>query len=881
MHITKIELENVKSHAEFTKEFSRGTTAITGVNGAGKTTLIEAVAWTLFDVLDYKKDDFVRRGAKKGSARVTFESGLDEREYMVYRDTGTGYYVYDPQLKLRIADKREEVCRFLWQHLGVEPGTDLDSLYRRAIGVPQGTFTSIFLETAAERKKAFDKLLKVEEYRRGADELLRTVRYLEQQSAEVKVKIARAEGELGRVDQIEDEHKTAAGEAAGYSTDLGKVEADAVAKAEIVRGLDEKEKAVIVARTERENVRSQTSQAEVVFRHRGTELDAARAAAETVEQVKAEAEKHVAASARLKELERERREREKLRSELGKIETSIAAVKSDQKNVAKNLENSLRAHKAIELLLPQAAEEERLVLVIEELRNQLAQAKAARARVANLEDRMARLRESYRANQTQLKEAVGKADGARDLPDLEGRDAAIVRELARLQASLERDEKFQSEVNNGLCPILSQKCLNLKEGETLEAFLSSQFVELKTQIESLQTEHGQVTTALKSSRAAEKYSAQLEAYRTREKEIGEEGTRLKEERLGLEKEIENLESLERELTKSEALLKTLDSPKTKIKFLEAEGRREFEIRDQLSEIESNFERLESDRRIKVEQLESYKDLDSQLADATEIRDATEKAHRTLLANETLAASVAEKETACNEAKEALAQLSEKLKVAEATYETAVGGYDAEVHLTEKAALFEMQKRQVELRANLESARRRQDQLEAELKRLEETRKALQEEFREKERLDQVLEATDFIRSTLKDAAPLVARNYVHRVSQEANQMFREITGNAERTLKWCEDYGIFLEESGYDRPFINLSGGEQMAAALAVRLALLKQLSEIRIAFFDEPTTNMDAERRENLAIQISQIKHFDQLFVISHDDTFEGYVDNVIAVGG
>ena len=111
-------------------------------------------------------------------------------------------------------------------------------------------------------------------------------------------------------------------------------------------------------------------------------------------------------------------------------------------------------------------------------------------------------------------------------------------------------------------------------------------------------------------------------------------------------------------------------------------------------------------------------------------------------------------------------------------------------------------------------------------------------------------------------------------------MYREITGNAERTLKWSEDYGIDLEEGGYDRPFVSLSGGEQMAAALSVRLALLKQLSDIRIAFFDEPTTNMDAGRRENLAQQISQIKHFDQLFVISHDDTFEGYMDHEVRVG-
>ncbi|MEJ7711461.1 MAG: AAA family ATPase [Pyrinomonadaceae bacterium] len=74
MHVTRVELENIKSYtsAEFT--FERGTTAIVGRNGAGKTTILEAIAWTLFDHLDYSKDDFLRRGTKKGSVRVTFES---------------------------------------------------------------------------------------------------------------------------------------------------------------------------------------------------------------------------------------------------------------------------------------------------------------------------------------------------------------------------------------------------------------------------------------------------------------------------------------------------------------------------------------------------------------------------------------------------------------------------------------------------------------------------------------------------------------------------------------------------------------------------------------------------------------------------------------
>jgi hypothetical protein len=52
----------------------------------------------------------------------------------------------------------------------------------------------------------------------------------------------------------------------------------------------------------------------------------------------------------------------------------------------------------------------------------------------------------------------------------------------------------------------------------------------------------------------------------------------------------------------------------------------------------------------------------------------------------------------------------------------------------------------------------------------------------------------------------------------------------------------------------------------------------INLAFSDEPTTNMDAERRQNLARQIG-VKDFHQLFVISHDDTFEGYTGQTVSL--
>ena len=51
------------------------------------------------------------------------------------------------------------------------------------------------------------------------------------------------------------------------------------------------------------------------------------------------------------------------------------------------------------------------------------------------------------------------------------------------------------------------------------------------------------------------------------------------------------------------------------------------------------------------------------------------------------------------------------------------------------------------------------------------------------------------------------------------------------------------------------------------------------IAFFDEPTANLDDHRRDNLAEQILSVKGFSQLFVISHDDTFEQDTDHVVRV--
>lgn len=883
MHITRVELENIKSHENFAQDFQRGTTAITGENGAGKTTIIEAIAWTLFDLLDYKKEEFIRRGTKKGTVRVTFESSLDEREYTVYRDTSAGYYIYDPRLKQRTHEKKEEVKRFLWEHLGVEAGTDLESLFRRAIGVPQGTFTAIFLETATERKKAFDKLLKVEEYRQGAEKLLDTARYVGNEILLVREKIARAEGELARLDQVTEEHIGFESQVKDLAKGLGKLEKDAAKKGEALKILDQAEASLREMKSVVDRLQNEKARSEILVQQKRTEVERSRRAAEKIRLVEADNAKHQAALARLRELERERAQRDKLRMEYAELNTAEANVRAEQKRFTDELERCQNAHREITALRPQVASYNELVKSRDALRGRKADAQAKQNHLKSLDEKIVRLRASWVENNGRIKDSESNADAARRLEELLEKDLALTGELAGLNAKLENDRRFQQEIKNGFCPVLTEKCLNLKEGQTLEGFIKAQFSEVQGRIGTIESEKKGLAGLLKDARAAERSVAVLEPLRRRADEIAAEGKYLASEKEGLEKELAGLSVVEAELAVVEGKITALDDPRSRLLAFEAEVKREPQVREKLSLAEKNLERLESDKKLIIEQAEVYKDLDEHWSQLSTERDSTADAHAQFLANEFEAGRLEGRETEFTAAESEFLKLAGSLEEAEKAFSDAAGGYNAETHILERAALVELQKNYAEARATLEGVQRREAELAAELTRLNEIRRSMQDEFREKSRLEKVAEATEFIRDTLKEAAPRVARNYVFHVSAEANQMFREITGNAERTLKWAEDYGIMLEEGGYDRPFISLSGGEQMSAALAVRLALLKQLSDVRIAFFDEPTTNLDLERRERLAEEISRITErqtFDQLFVISHDDTFDAYVDHIVEVG-
>src|SRR5215469_9541850 len=202
MRITAVALENIKSYQKIEVPFSAGTTAIRGHNGAGKSTLVEAIGFALFDSINYPQDQFVREGERYGVVTVSFLSAEDDREYQAVRRCGSSptWYIYDPQLQMRVVEQKTDVNDFLRRHLRIETDISLRDLFNDALGIPQGTFTADFLLSPANRKKKFDTLLQIEDYRKVAEKLNETKNYLVDQRRAVEKRISELERETAELD---------------------------------------------------------------------------------------------------------------------------------------------------------------------------------------------------------------------------------------------------------------------------------------------------------------------------------------------------------------------------------------------------------------------------------------------------------------------------------------------------------------------------------------------------------------------------------------------------------------------------------------------------------------------------------------------------------
>ncbi|MBI3654419.1 MAG: SMC family ATPase [Acidobacteria bacterium] len=1010
MLIRKVEIENIKNYDTASYEFEAGVTAINGANGAGKTTILEAIAYCLFDSLPYRKEDFVKRGCKKGSVRVTFASAVDGREYTVYRDTANGYYVFDPITKARLVEQKNQVCGWIKEHMGVEPSTDLKTLFTSTIGVPQGTFTIDFMEQAAKRKVGFDKVLRVEEYQKAADEMRGAMKLVEAKQTQQQAEMARLEGEVAILDSLLAERAKYQANSKKLQQEIREAEGEQVvirlelASLERLHQLIETKSSEVAKLTARhENLETSCRALSAEVQRSETARRALTAALEGFTQ-------YNQAIAQLEELEPQALLRDKLKTTLAAKERQLFKVEAALEQIKNSLQE-LEAYKTLRRSLKPLIEEQgNLEQQRQELQNSLAELTVLKQRRAEDEAEILRLRNDFQGVKARLAEAekqkdlatqvpalealrqqvegeyqaaqvalerlqakkrearmlaerIGNLEGeihtlehelkgladwqakAKALPEYEQENQSFLEQIAEVRLGVAREKKILGEVKEGLCPLLSQRCLNMPEGQGLDQFFKVKLGNEQQQLRHLEgaqkvlqqklqmakeASHkvsalvGQQTQLLRSrqkleleSKALGKLQNEIDGIKVSEascralkKQLSELDQQLIPARQALA-QVASVQSLQEHLerlrmagqTKKESLAKlderlsgdselqeklklingrldVLADPKGRARQLDTAINRELEIKKLLAATEKQEADFQLSMQALWQELANYANLDEQILQAKERRAASARDYQIYIVNQPPAALLEQKTQELKIVEGDLQVCQQNLIEVQEQLQQALAQYDEKRLNLCREKLEEVIQKIATLSSELNSSASRIQELNQDIERLLEARQKLQALVREQQRLTHLYDLSDFIRELLKKAGPFITEAHLQSITIEANHLYREVTGNPMVSLRWDAGYEVVLEEDGHERPFLNLSGGEQMSAALSIRLALLKELSEIRIAFFDEPTTNMDEERRRNLAQQIGRIKDFNQLFVISHDDAFEGFTDRVITVG-
>ncbi|HEX7969718.1 MAG TPA: hypothetical protein VF502_15960, partial [Stellaceae bacterium] len=360
--------------------------------------------------------------------------------------------------------------------------------------------------------------------------------------------------------------------------------------------------------------------------------------------------------------------------------------------------------------------------------------------------------------------------------------------------------------------------------------------------------------------------------------------RSRERRETLSQEMQAVQAQLRELAPAsetvetiEADLQMLGDPRAESASLQHIARERPQHEKNLAAHEAAAARLQAQCAALDDELRPFATLDDELHTLHETIDRTREAHNRHLQYQQAAQRLPEHERAAREAQHAAESTSQERDRATAAHEAARATFDPAEFQRVNQQVDELGAERGRATEELRHTQEQSAQLQREIARVEALLDDLRAAGDERDSLKATEEMLQQFRETIKEAGPNIMKALLRQISIEANRIFGEIMGDRSAQLSWEADYEIILRRDGKERTFAQLSGGEQMSAALAVRLALLRSLTRLDIAFFDEPTQNMDDERRGNLADQIRRVRGFDQLIVISHDDTFEQGLDSVI----
>lgn len=360
--------------------------------------------------------------------------------------------------------------------------------------------------------------------------------------------------------------------------------------------------------------------------------------------------------------------------------------------------------------------------------------------------------------------------------------------------------------------------------------------------------------------------------------------------------IKRIEALNKELIQAEKAQEHLNTLKTRteevekqLNMVENRKRQNEKRKNSLELIQKQQKEAEEKVATRRKDLKAFQGLDNKIKQVEEDRTKYQAGRDDYLANlkdgEDLNKRLEELKkmaTLMAELQQTVAAGQKKLEQLEKEYDTR---RHAEIRVTRDTLVADI----AAFGQQQEDLGREQLRLDEEIGKLTLIKKEIETKLIEKKKLGKKGSLVEFLRDRIfNKVSARLSERFRQEISLRADRIYRNIAETDEE-LHWGDQYSIVLRDMQdgkiRKRSDDQLSGGQIMSSVVALRLALLQTIGA-RIAFFDEPTSNLDAARRENLAHAFRAIdvgreevsEHwYDQLFLVSHDVAFTEVTDQMI----
>ena len=919
MIIKKVQLENYRSHSNTTIEFTKGVNLILGKNGRGKTSILEAISTVMFNTKDRTGKEtgksYIKFGEKSSKVDIDFIAN-DGREY----NLKTEFFKTKPKKQTLkdmigseydgdIQEKLEELC-------GIKKG--FEETYENIVIAKQNEFINIFKDSGTTREKTFNKIFNTQIYKEMYDSFLKEaidkykekVKDLDKEITFLKenmedneqiTNFLKEEKELEK--NLQDIFKNINVVSKNLENEIKDYETTEIELNNLIKNIkDEENKIKKYLNILKENIikAKQAKKSKII-----------------VKETEKSYLEYLEIENRLKDLRKnldnlleEQKLNIQYQNNIEKLELSNKNLKVDisnlEENISKNSEKKENLENEISKL---KIKEEKLDLKLKKYIDLLDKLEnLEKIKKEKLDDTLKKTAEIniFQKNLSSKKDLF-KTISIEELEKKLSNFQELEKELKLLE---EQKITFEIEINtlkdasnelsSKICPYLKENCENLKDKEAEDYFSSK--ISIKTEdLENLKKDIEEKTQILVEKAVFEDKKKQ---YFELEKSIKDLELSLKNEEINLKEieldiknldidiqklienqEFQNSQMLREKKKELEVELRNLnlDEKRENLKNLleNLEIEKEKILKNQNS-IESNLKEIDNySKKIKEDTNKNIENIKSEIKTFENKLDDLKNPYNEYLKNNILAEDLKNLLLKVNKnikelyslrveknlLKEKVFNLEEKIK--NIKIDELKEKYD-----TIKEELNGINKKLGSSQEKIENYKKILEKISSQ----EEKQKKLLIEFK---KLENKFNKASLIRNEVGQMGRAISKYMLSGISNIASVNFNKITGRTER-IEWSNEekdkYAVYLVGQERKIAFEQLSGGEQVSVAIAIRGTMTEYFTNSKFMILDEPTNNLDTERKKLLAEYMGEIlNNLEQSIIVTHDDTFREMAEKII----